>query len=203
MVADVLQRHVDVAGDFGRFGNGLDEIIAPMRRVRVEQANPEDALDLVQLTDERGKRLALAGINATARLRALLGPLVHAEVGGVLGDEIDLLHAAGDELTCFLDDALLRAAAMAATNARDDAEGARVVAAFGDLDVGHVLRREAEARCVVVRDVLRLAGDEVFLLVLLGSHELLNNRGHLGDLIQTYEGIHFRHQTGQFLRKTL
>ena len=78
-----------------------------------------------------------------------------------------------------------------------------MIAAFGNLDVGHVLRREAEARRVVIRDVLRLARDEVFLLMLLGTHELLDDRGDLGDLIQSNEGIHLRHEAGQFLGEPL
>jgi hypothetical protein len=78
--------------------------------------------DFVERADEGGKGFAFAAVDAAARFRALLGPLVHAEVGRVLRDEIDLLDAAFDELTDFLDDAFLRAAAMAAADARDDAE---------------------------------------------------------------------------------
>ena len=45
VVADVLQRHVDVAGDLRALGDGPDELVAPVRRMRVEQADPEIALD--------------------------------------------------------------------------------------------------------------------------------------------------------------
>ena len=68
-----------------------------------------------------------------------------------------------------------------------------MIAALSDLDVSHVLGREAEAWRVVIGNVLRLAGDEVFLLVILGADEALNDRGDLGDLIETDECIHLRH----------
>ncbi len=57
---DVLQRHVDVAGDFVALGDGLDEFVAPMRRVRVEQADPKLAFDLLQLAQQLRQRRAAA-----------------------------------------------------------------------------------------------------------------------------------------------
>ena len=38
---DVLQGHIDVAGDFGKAGDGGDEFIRPVGRVGVEEADPE------------------------------------------------------------------------------------------------------------------------------------------------------------------
>ena len=50
--ADVLQRNVDVARDLVAFSNGLNQFIAPMRRMRVKEAYPEFAFDLLNLTKQ-------------------------------------------------------------------------------------------------------------------------------------------------------
>ena len=150
-VADVLQRHVDVAGDLRAFGDRADELVAPVRRMGVEQADPEIALDRLQLAEQGGEGGAAGGVDRRARVGPLL-PGVHAEEGRVLGNEVELLHALGHELARLGDHAFDRAAAVPAADLRDDAEGARVVAALGDLDVGEMARREAEARRVVVGD---------------------------------------------------
>ena len=51
-VADVLQRHVDVTGDFGALSNGLDEVVTPVRRMCVKEADPKIAFELIELTNE-------------------------------------------------------------------------------------------------------------------------------------------------------
>ena len=184
----MLERDVDVAHDVLGPPDGLDELVAPMGGVRVEQADPEVPLDLVQLAEERGERLALGGVDLAARVRTRVGPAVHAEVGGVLGDQVDLLDALGDELAGFLDDGFDRAAAVTAADAGDDAEGAGVVAAFGDLDVGRVTRREAEARGVEVRDVRRGLGQELGHAG-FAAHDLMDDGDDVGDLVEADESV--------------
>ena len=73
---------------------------------------------------------------------------------------------------------------MLATDFRDDAEGARVVAALSDLNVGHVLRSEPESWRGVVWDVARLLGDCVegtfrFKIAVEGFSDNGGNVGHL------------------------
>lgn len=58
VVADMLEWHVDVTGDFGALGDGLDEVVTPVSGVGVEKADPEVALNLIERTDEGGERLA-------------------------------------------------------------------------------------------------------------------------------------------------
>ena len=65
--------------------------------MRVEQADPEIALDLLQLAQQVGQRIAARRIDQRARAGLFL-PAVHAEVGRVLRNQIQLLHALGDEL---------------------------------------------------------------------------------------------------------
>ena len=53
---NVLQRHVDVARDLFGSGDRLDEFIAPMRGMRVEEPNPELAFDRVEFAQQFGQR---------------------------------------------------------------------------------------------------------------------------------------------------
>ena len=61
---------------------------------------------------------------------------VFAVAGGVLADECDLADALGDEVFGFVDDRRHATGTELAAELRNDAEAARVVAAFGDFDVG-------------------------------------------------------------------
>src|SRR5258708_38848162 len=74
---------------------------------------------------------------------------VLAVAGGVLGDQVELQDAGLLELAGLRDQALDAAAAEAAAPDRDGAEGARVVAAFGDLEVGVAAGGEQAGRGVV------------------------------------------------------
>ena len=53
---DVLEGDVDVAADVAGGGDGGDEFVAPMRGVGVEEAEPEFAVDLIQLLDQTRER---------------------------------------------------------------------------------------------------------------------------------------------------
>jgi hypothetical protein len=67
-VADVLERHVDVARHLGALGDRPDQLVAPVRRVGVEDADPEVALDRVQLPQQRGERGAARGVDGVRGL---------------------------------------------------------------------------------------------------------------------------------------
>ena len=95
-IGNVLERHVDVARDLGALGDGPDQLVAPVGRVGVEQPDPEIALDLLQLAQQVGERIAPRRIDRRARPGLFL-PAVHAEIGRVLRNEIELLHALGHE----------------------------------------------------------------------------------------------------------
>ena len=197
LVGDVLERDVDVADHVFGLANRLNELVAPVSRVRVEQADPEVAFDLVKLAEKRGEGFALGGVDLAARVWAGLGPAIHAEIGRVLGDQIDLLHAFGNELTSFLDDGFDRAAAMASANTRDDAESAGVVAAFGDLDVGRMARRQTEARGVKVRDEGGRLGEELGHAG-FAAHDFMDDRNDVRDLVQADKRVDLRQLDAAF-----
>ncbi len=92
----MLQRHVDVARDFAALRDRLDQFVAPMRRMRVEQAHPEIALDFLDLAKQRRERRAARRIDRLAR-PGFRRPQVHPVIGRVLADQVDFLHAFRDE----------------------------------------------------------------------------------------------------------
>ena len=76
---------------------------------------------------------------------------VEAVVGRVLGDDDQLADAVGGQLAGLADDFLDRLGDVLAAHAGDGAEGAEPVAAFGDLQIGVVPRRDAQAGGVFQR----------------------------------------------------
>ena len=140
----VLQRQVDVAADLLALRHRREHVVGDRGRVEVEQPDPGQAVDRVQLAQQPPERAALAAIDA--------------EEGRVLRDEQQLAHAALGQRPRLADDRVRRAAAVLAAQRRDDAERAGVVAALGDLDVGEVLRRRQEARRVGVVEVVGDSG---------------------------------------------
>ena len=164
---DVLQRHVHVARDLFAVRNRLNQFIRPMRRMRVEQPNPEIALQRIQLAQQRANRRGIGGQRFGGRgkfLRrrngaAVIGPQIQAVVSGVLRNQIDLLHAVGDQRPGFGDDVRLLPAAMRAAHPRNNAEAAWMIAALGDLHVGKMPGRKPEARRVKIGNENRSRGD--------------------------------------------
>src|SRR5262249_57941470 len=91
----MLQRNVDVARDLVASRDGLDQLFAPMRRVRVKQAHPEVAFDLLNLAKQRSESGPATGIYRLPRTRFGL-PQIHAVIRGVLAYQVDLAHAFAD-----------------------------------------------------------------------------------------------------------
>ena len=50
-VVDMLQRNIDVARNLVALRDGLDQFVAPVRRMRVKQAHPEFAFDLLEFRE--------------------------------------------------------------------------------------------------------------------------------------------------------
>ena len=105
--------------------------VGEVDRIGVEDANPLDAVDLVQLAEQLGQ--------------ADVAVEVEAVVGRVLGDEDQLAHAVGGQLARLAEHFLDRLGDVLAAHAGDGAEGAESVAALGDLQIGVVPRRDAQA----------------------------------------------------------
>ena len=148
VAAGMLQRHVDVFGQAFVGGEGFEHFLRYAIWIGVEKAHPEQVFDLGEAFEEL--REAVAQVEVFA-------------VGGcVLADQGDFASAGGGEIFRFADDGFESAAAEFAAKLRDDAEGAGVIAAFGDFDVGLVLRRGDDARRQVVIEKCRGLAREEF-----------------------------------------
>ena len=87
-------------------GHDLEEVIGHGRRIQIEQPDPLEAIDRVQLAQQPRERPALVAIDAVER--------------GVLRDEQQLLDAARRERSCLADDRIRRTAAIVSPQRRDD-----------------------------------------------------------------------------------
>ena len=122
-LADVLQRQVEVR--HAGVADGVDEVVAEVARVEVQQADPVDAVGDGTHERDDGAGAELVGDVLAVRRE-------------VLGDEHDLPRL---QLVDLGEDRGHRPAALRTAERRDGAEPARAVAALGDLDVRPRARR--------------------------------------------------------------
>ena len=118
----MLEGDVEVLGDGIVAGHRFKQAGGDLVGVGVEEAEPAEA-------GQGGKGVEEFG-------EAFLEAEVFAVAGGVLADEGDLADSLGDEVLGLGDDGAHAAGAELAAELGDDAEGAGVIAAFGDFDVG-------------------------------------------------------------------
>ncbi len=136
--AGMLQRDIEV-GQYLAIAHQGDDVIHVRIGVDVVQTHPD--IELGQLFAQGHH----AGLDRHAVVEAGAVLDVHAIGGGVLGDHQDLLHAGLFQalgLSQYLADG---AAHQIPAHGGDDAEGAAVVAAFGNLQVGVVTRGQLDA----------------------------------------------------------
>src|SRR5205807_8400823 len=91
--------------------------------------------------------------------KAMLQAKVFAIACRVLADKRDLAHAIGCEPLGFGNHRFKMAGAKFPSKLRDDAKTARVVASFGNLDIGRSLGRSQQAGRVLVIEIVWQAGD--------------------------------------------
>jgi hypothetical protein len=117
-----------------------------------------------------------------------------------LRNKEEFFNPFGDELFCFASDGFDSAASVFAPHLRDDAEGAGVITAFGDFDVGEVFWGEAPAGGIEVGDVNgQVVGHEVFGGRACGpSEDTAYNGGDFFELVEADEGIDFGEFPGEF-----
>ena len=107
-VGGMLERQIDVLADAVALRHRGQRFIADRRRIEVEQANPFDAVDRIQIAEESCQGGALVTVVAVKR--------------GVLRNEEQLLDTARGERARFADDGFGRTAPVVAAQRRDDAE---------------------------------------------------------------------------------
>ena len=130
-----------------------------MRRVRVKQAHPEIAFDLLNLTEQRNQRRSPSRIHRLSRSRFRL-PQIHSVVRGVLTDQVDFAHTFADERTDFRQHRFRFAAPMLAAHLWNHAKTARMITALGNFHVSGMRGSKSETRCVVIGNVRGTLGSE-------------------------------------------
>ncbi len=167
----MLQRNIDVLDERIVCGDGVEEFLGDPVGVGVEKTHP-----LLRWSLDRGE--------AGQELReTVFDAEVLAEAGGVLADEIEFADALGEESRGFCNDRLEATAAEGSAILRDDAEGTGMIAAFGDFEVGEVVRRREDAR----REVVIQVGDNGSCHVLC----VFAHRDDLFDLVGADHGVDF------------
>ena len=156
-------------------GHQRDDLVDMRIGIDVVQPHPDaEFAERARQIDEFRAHLAVAPL-----ARGVFD--VDAIGGGVLRDDQQLLHAGFDQFLGLAQHIGGRARDQIAAQARDDAEGAAIVAAFGNLQIGVVPRRELDAfrrHQVEERIVLRRHGavhglDHAFILLRAGDGEHL------------------------------
>ena len=137
-LAGVLEGHVEVRQDLA-FRHQRNQVVDARIGINVMQAHPEAefAQFAAQLVKPRLHRPA--AVEAGAVLD------VDAVGAGVLRDHQQFLDAGRGQNFGFMQDVADRARDQVAAQRRDDAEAAAMVAAFGNLKVGVMVRRQAYA----------------------------------------------------------
>ena len=80
-------------------------------------------------------------------------------IGRILGDQVELLNPLRYQVFALLNNVGLRAASMCSAHPGDDAETARMVAAFRNFNVGKMFRSQSKPRRRKIRYVLRPDSD--------------------------------------------
>src|SRR6266480_7051967 len=173
----MLQGNIDVARDLVALRDSLNQFIAPMRRVRVKQAHPEFAFDLLNFAKQYRESWSASRIDRLTRPR-FRRPQVHPVIGGILADQVNLAHAFANELANFRQHRFGFSAAVFSPHLRNHTKTAWVIAAFSNFYVSEMRWREPEPRRVVVGNVsgARVRKRKIDLVVVVSLVERLTLR---------------------------
>ena len=168
----VLEGDVDVLNERLVSGDGFEEDGGDAVGICVEKANPffVGCFDFGEAGEEGGE--------------AVFEAEIFAVTGDVLADEVDFADAFVEEATGFEDEAFEAAAAEVTAELGDDAEGAGVVAAFGDFNVSVVVGGGTDAGGAFVVE----EGLDGFL----GGFDAFAEGYDIGEFVGAEDGIDFR-----------
>src|SRR2546426_11226218 len=128
----MLQRHINVLAELVVGGNGVEQPMGYLVWIHIQYPNPAGVFERRQPFEQKRQ--------------SILEPVVLAEAGGILADQVDLPDALLKEVAGLGHDTLEVAAAKLPPVLRDHAKTARMVASFGDLDISHMPRRGPHPR---------------------------------------------------------
>ena len=129
-IADVLQRDIHVLADLIFVQDDVQEFIIKVCRIEIEKTDPLHTLDLDELTKEACE----------------IRPEVASVAGKILRDEVEFTRPFSRQTSHFMDDGRDRAASHRPAYIGDVAERAAIAAAFSDLHIGGIFRRQRGTR---------------------------------------------------------
>ena len=139
--AGVLERHVQILGDGRMLRHRLEQARRNLVRIGVEKPQPAQAGQFSKAVEQLCK--------------PFFQPQVFAVARRVLANQRNLANALRNQVLRLRDDRAHAARAELAAKLRDNAEAARMVAAFGNLDVRAGAGRGQDARRRIVIQVFR------------------------------------------------
>src|ERR1700761_473410 len=140
----MLQRHVEILHDAVVLRDGIEQVPGDLVGVGIEKAQPGESVYLRETIEQRGESVFQAEVLAVA--------------GGVLTDQRDLAYSAGDKLLRLGDHRLEAARTELATQVRDHAEGAGMIAALGNFEIRRCLAGREQTRGRLVVEIRRERG---------------------------------------------
>ncbi|MDT4826226.1 hypothetical protein FQZ97_595320 [compost metagenome] len=185
----VLQRHVEVRQHQAARHQRNDFVDARIG-VYVVQAHP-GAIRLGNFA-QRAHEFEHAGLDRLAIPEA--GAVLHVDaVGrGVLADHQQFLHAALEQGLGFAEHIAHRTRDQVAAHRGNDAKGATVIAAFADLQVGVVPRRQLEARHA--KGVRHEVDERIVRLRQVGVHGIHHLLRGMRASDGQHAGVHLAHE---------
>ena len=182
IAAGMLQRHINIFSQARMSRERLQHFLCDAIGIRIEKAYPQNVFDARQLFQQQRKAIAQ--------------PQVFAVGSGVLADQCDFAGSAGRQIFRFAHHGFKAPAAKRAAQLWNDAEGAGVVAALSNFDVGLMLWSGQDARGqVVIQKCRRLRGKN-FQVAFHGFDDAFDFPG-------THDGVHFRNLFQNLLAEAL
>ena len=137
----MLQRHVEIFADVVVLRDRIEQTPRNPIWIGVKEPQPTQALDAGELVEQRRK--------------PILNPQILAIAGRILPDQRDLLHSACHQSLRLGNYRLKAPRAKFSAQVGNDAEAARMIAAFRDLDIRRCASGRQEARRVFVVEIRR------------------------------------------------
>ena len=171
----MLQRNINILAHLVTFGEGCNQFIRKVVGIQIHNANPLDAIKLVQVTQQlRQKQLAGEILTITC---------------GILRHYNQLFDTMSSQASCLCHNIFIRTAGVGTAQLRNNAVGAAVVAALGNFQIRHVIRRSQHSwRCLYI-----FAFQLLQMLKALACHYLVDNPTDIGKAIGADDSVNLRH----------
>ena len=171
----MLQRNINILAHLVAFGEGCNQFIRKVIGIQVHNANPLDAFQLVEITQQ-------------LRQKQLAGEIL-AVACGVLRNYNQLLDAVSSKASGLCHNIFIRTAGVGTAQLRNNAVGAAVVAALGNFQIRHVIRRGQHSG----QSLHIFAFQLLQMLYALACQHLVDNPTDIGEAVGADDSVYLRH----------